>query len=82
MLRYGTAYVDAGQQAYEQKYRDRVLTNLQRKARVFGYQLVHVADPGSAQAAATLSPGEVTWKFQIPQNARRLINVLAINFMP
>src|SRR2546426_11961762 len=23
MLRYGTAYVDAGQQAYEQKYRDR-----------------------------------------------------------
>ena len=54
MLRYGTAYVDAGQQAYEQKYRDRVLTNLQRKARVFGYQLVHVADPGSAQATVTL----------------------------
>jgi 3-isopropylmalate dehydrogenase len=42
MLRYGTAYVDAGQQAYEQKYRDRVLTNLQRKAKAFGYQLVHV----------------------------------------
>ena len=33
MVRYGTAYVDAGQQAYEQQYRDRVLTNLQRKAR-------------------------------------------------
>jgi transposase len=42
MLRYGTAYVDAGQQAYEQKYRDRVLTNLQRKAKAFGYQLVHI----------------------------------------
>ena len=42
MLRYGTAYVDVGQQAYEQKYRDRVLTNLQRKAKAFGYQLVHV----------------------------------------
>jgi hypothetical protein len=53
-LRYGTAYVDAGQQAYEQKYRDRVLTNRQRKARVLGYQLVHVADMGSAQATATL----------------------------
>src|SRR5262247_4088071 len=53
MLRYGTAYVDAGQQAYEQKYRDRVLTNLQRKARVFGYQLVQEGT-GSAQAAATL----------------------------
>jgi transposase len=39
MLRYGTAYVDAGQQAYEQKYRDRVLTNLQRKAKAFGYKL-------------------------------------------
>jgi transposase len=44
MLRYGTAYVDVGQQAYEQKYRDRVLTNLQRKAKAFGYQLVHVED--------------------------------------
>jgi len=44
MLRYGTAYVDAGQQAYEEKYRDRVLTNLQRKARALGYQLVHVED--------------------------------------
>ena len=54
MLRYGTAYVDAGQQAYEQQYRDRVLTHLQRKARVLGYHFVHVADPGSAQAAATL----------------------------
>jgi transposase len=54
MLRYGTTYVDAGQQAYEQQYRDRVLTNLQRKARVFGYQLVQVEAPGSAQAAATL----------------------------
>ena len=54
MLRYGTAYVDVGQQAYEQQYRDRVLTNLQRKARVFGYQLVHVEDTGRVQAAATL----------------------------
>jgi transposase len=44
MLRYGTAYVDAGQQAYEQKYRDRALTTLQRKAQAFGYKLVHVED--------------------------------------
>ena len=42
MLRYGTAYVDAGPQAYEQKYRDRMLTNLQRKAKALGYQLVHI----------------------------------------
>src|SRR5499433_2328770 len=52
MRRYGTAYVDAGQQAYEQQYRDRVLTNLQRKARVFGYQLVHIEDTGRVQATA------------------------------
>ena len=44
LLRYGTAYVDAGQQAYDQQYRDRVLTHLQRKAKAFGYQLVHVED--------------------------------------
>ena len=44
LLRDGTASVDAGQQAYEHKYRDRVLTNLQRKAKAFGYQLVHVED--------------------------------------
>ena len=44
MLRYGTAYVDAGQQAYEHKYRNRMLTNLQRKAKAFGYQLVYVED--------------------------------------
>ena len=44
MLRYGTASVDAGPQAYEQKYRDRVLTNLQRKAQAFGYKRLHVED--------------------------------------
>jgi hypothetical protein len=43
-LRYGTAYVDAGPQAYEQQYRARGLTNLQRKAKAFGYQLVHGED--------------------------------------
>ena len=51
MLRYGTAYVDAGQQAYEQKYRDRVLTNLQRKAKALGYKLVHVEDIDSGVAS-------------------------------
>jgi transposase len=54
MLRSGTAYVDAGQQAYEQKYRERVLTNLQRKAKAFGYQLVKVEDADSSPVAATL----------------------------
>ena len=44
LLRYGTAYVDAGQHAYEQQYRDRVLSNLQRKAHAFGYKLMRVEE--------------------------------------
>jgi hypothetical protein len=44
MLRDGTASVDAGQQADEHKERDRVLTNLPRKAKALGYQLGHVED--------------------------------------
>ena len=42
MLKHGTAYVDAGQDYYEQQYHQRVLQNLQRKARAMGYQLVAV----------------------------------------
>ncbi len=53
MLRYGADYVDAGQQAYEKQYRDRVLTNLQRKARVLGYQLVQVESIESGEVTAT-----------------------------
>ena len=41
MWRYGTAYVDAGQQAYAPKERARALTNVQRQAQALGYQLVH-----------------------------------------
>jgi hypothetical protein len=51
MVRYGTADVDAGQQAYAQKYRERVLTNLQRKAKAWGYPLVHVEDVNGAVAS-------------------------------
>ena len=49
MLKHGTTYVDAGQDYYEQQYRQRVLQNLQRKARAMGYQLVTVesTDPAA-----------------------------------
>ena len=82
MLRYGTAYVDAGQQAYEQKYRDRVLTNLQRKAKAFGYQLVHVEDLDSGSRRRRSDLGKLLGSFRYRRNARRLINVYAINFIP
>jgi transposase len=39
MLRYGTDYVDPGLHYYEQKYRQRVLNNLKRRARLLGYEL-------------------------------------------
>ena len=40
MLTEGTAYVEVGQKAYEQKYQERRFTHLQRQARSPGLQLV------------------------------------------
>jgi predicted aldo/keto reductase-like oxidoreductase len=40
MLTNGTAYVDAGQEYYEERYRSRVVQNLKRRARELGYDLV------------------------------------------
>ena len=37
----GEQYVEKGMQAYEKRRIDRTLTNLQRKARTLGYQLIH-----------------------------------------
>jgi transposase len=39
MLKHGQEYVSRGQQEYEQAYQERVLRNLQRKARELGYEL-------------------------------------------
>jgi len=40
MLKYRDAYVDPGQDYYQQQYQDRVIKNLQRKAKDLGMQLV------------------------------------------
>jgi transposase len=40
MLSNGSAYVDAGQEYYEQRYRSRVIQNLKRKAQELGFELV------------------------------------------
>jgi hypothetical protein len=40
MLRYGTAYVDVGQDYYEQRYKQRVVQNLTRRAKELGFELV------------------------------------------
>ena len=40
MIKYREEDVDPGQDYYEQKYQDRVIKNLQRKAQQLGMQLV------------------------------------------
>jgi len=40
MLKYGTDYVDAGQEYYEERYRTRVVQNLKRKAQELGFELI------------------------------------------
>lgn len=40
MLKHGASYVDPGAKAYEQRYQQRVLKNLSRRAQSLGYQLV------------------------------------------
>lgn len=43
MMKNGTEYFDAGQEYYEQKYKERVLRNLKNRARKQGYDLVPIA---------------------------------------
>jgi transposase len=53
MLRHGVPYVDVGQHAYEQQYRDRAVKNLKRNARAFGFALVPMEGINPEQATAT-----------------------------
>ena len=50
-LRHGMNYTDPGASYYEERYRQRVLTNLQRRAKAIGYVL---------QEAATSEAGGVS----------------------
>ncbi|OGR08018.1 MAG: hypothetical protein A2511_06220 [Deltaproteobacteria bacterium RIFOXYD12_FULL_50_9] len=52
MLKHGTAYIDAGQEYYEERYRTRVVQNLKRKAQELGFALVEVASPQLKTATA------------------------------
>ena len=40
MLKYGTEYVDQGQDYYEEKYRERIVKNLRKKAKSLGFKMV------------------------------------------
>ena len=50
MLKHGTEYVDQGQHYYEQRYQQRALSNLSRRAHELGYNLVKTAAPGPLPA--------------------------------
>ncbi len=51
-LRHGMGYVDPGASYYEDRYRQRVLTNLQRRAKSLGYVL-QSADPPPASVGVS-----------------------------
>jgi len=44
MLKYGTEYVVLAQEYYEQHNQDRVIGNLKRKAKQFGFELVNIKE--------------------------------------
>jgi transposase len=43
-IRFGTAYIDPGADAYEERYRIRVLANLQRRAKTLGFALAPIPE--------------------------------------
>lgn len=45
LLKHGTAYMTQGREEYEQRYRERVLQNLSRRAKELGCELVQPAAP-------------------------------------
>ena len=51
-LRHGMSYVDPGATYYEDRYRQRVLNNLQRRARSLGF-ILHRVEPDTAQAGVS-----------------------------
>ncbi|HLC20601.1 MAG TPA: IS110 family transposase [Candidatus Methylomirabilis sp.] len=53
LLRYGSDYVEVGEQEYERRYRARIVNNLERRARTFGFTLVRDPRPPSPSPLPT-----------------------------
>ena len=65
MLKFGKAYVETGQQAYEKLFKERTLRNLQRKARELGFDVTAMASTALSfleanQAASAAAKGKET----------------------
>ena len=52
MLKYGAGYVDQGETVYEERYRDRLLRNLKRRAAELGFELTAISS-STGQPALT-----------------------------
>jgi len=50
MLKHGAGYVDQGEAIYEERYRDRLLRNLKRRAAELGFQLTATSSSTGRQA--------------------------------
>ena len=50
ILRFGTEYVDRGQDYYERRYQHHLLSHLTRRAKQLGYTLVKTEGPSPAAA--------------------------------
>jgi hypothetical protein len=49
LLKHGAAYVTQGMDEYEQRYRERVVRNLSRRAQELGYALVEAGTPAAPE---------------------------------
>lgn len=54
-LKYGLEYVDPGQHWYEQRYTERLLQSLTRRARERGYALVQMNPLSAAETQSLIS---------------------------
>ncbi len=50
-LRHGMEYTDPGAAYYEERYRQRVLSNLRRRAKAFGYVLQQATELETAEVS-------------------------------
>ena len=53
MLKHGSKYIDRGEQYYEERYRDRVVKNLKRRAKDMGFEMVALTENVSAEMCVT-----------------------------
>jgi len=59
MLKYGKSYVDVGMEYYEQRYRERVLTGLKRRASEMGFKLLPTTELEVLAAGTTVTAIEL-----------------------